>query len=92
MHIQLQRALVNILTNAVNYTPEGGGITVQAALSDTDRIQIRIQDTGVGIFPLICLTSLTAFTGPTKLSSRASGGTGLGPRLRAKSWRDTTVR
>lgn len=48
----LQRALSNLLQNAVNYTPSGGKIQLKAdwiAGRDSDDILISVSDTGVGI-------------------------------------------
>lgn len=50
--IQLQRAINNLLTNAINYTPQGGRITVCASVSssgDEKFIVISVSDTGPGI-------------------------------------------
>src|SRR5262249_34893099 len=45
---QLQRALVNLLTNAVNYTPIRGKVDVSVDLLD-EQVEVRISDTGAGI-------------------------------------------
>jgi PAS domain S-box-containing protein len=45
---QLQRALINLLLNAVNYTPGGGEITLSARGYDDD-VEIAVTDTGIGI-------------------------------------------
>jgi PAS domain S-box-containing protein len=47
---QLQRAIVNLLLNAVNFTPPGGEITLSAR-GLVDEIEIGVSDTGVGIAP-----------------------------------------
>ncbi len=44
--IQLQRAFVNILTNAVNFTSAEGNIIVSVKPQDAERVQIKIQDNG----------------------------------------------
>ncbi len=46
----LYRALVNLLSNANKYTPEGGEITVRAYVQD-DELYIEVADTGIGIPP-----------------------------------------
>ncbi|HEY0160881.1 MAG TPA: HAMP domain-containing sensor histidine kinase [Thermoanaerobaculia bacterium] len=47
---KLQQVLLNLLTNAVKFTPEGGTITVGCERA-AERVRIRVADTGIGIPP-----------------------------------------
>ena len=76
-YLQLQRALINILTNAINYTPEQGSVTVAVEVAQ-EQVQIKIQDTGQGIDPADIPRIFERFYRTDKARSRASGGTGLG--------------
>ena len=46
--VKLKQVVVNLLTNAVKFTPEGGRIDVAARVTG-DEVQIYVRDTGVGI-------------------------------------------
>lgn len=44
----VERALSNLIDNAIKYTPEGGSVTVSARWDGT-QVQIGVSDTGIGI-------------------------------------------
>jgi PAS domain S-box-containing protein len=71
---QIERVLVNLLTNASRATPAGGAITVEAMVRGRD-VVFSVTDTGVGI----ARESLTRIFDPfVQLGSGAGGGSGLG--------------
>jgi signal transduction histidine kinase len=47
---KVKQVLLNLLSNALKFTPEGGRIDVEATMRD-DRVEISVTDTGVGIAP-----------------------------------------
>jgi signal transduction histidine kinase len=47
---KVKQVLLNLLTNALKFTPEGGSIHV-AATGYEDRVEVSVRDTGVGIAP-----------------------------------------
>lgn len=71
------QVLVNILSNAIKYTPEGGHITVRAKNYGT-RVHIEVVDNGVGIPPEDLDRIFERFYRVEKGRSRREGGTGLG--------------
>jgi PAS domain S-box-containing protein len=82
---RLKQILVNLLTNAVKFTPEGGriGLTV-AAPEGEDVVQFTVWDTGIGIAPENARKLFRAFTQVDSGLSRTQEGTGLGLALVAK--------
>jgi two-component system, OmpR family, phosphate regulon sensor histidine kinase PhoR len=75
---RLIQILLNILDNAVKFTPEGGTITVTASPDAEEDLIVRIADTGVGI-PKGEIPRLgERFYRADKTRSRELGGTGLG--------------
>jgi len=47
---KVKQVLLNLLSNALKFTPEGGRIDVRAAVSD-GLVEVSVADTGVGIVP-----------------------------------------
>jgi two-component system cell cycle sensor histidine kinase PleC len=47
----LRQMLINLLTNAIKFTPEGGRIAIEALLDDDGRPLLRVHDNGIGIAP-----------------------------------------
>jgi two-component system phosphate regulon sensor histidine kinase PhoR len=75
---RLSQILVNLVDNAVKFTPAGGQVTLDAARTAPDAVEVRVADTGIGI-PSIDLPRLTErFYRVDKARSRELGGTGLG--------------
>ena len=74
---QLERALINLGSNAVKFTPAGGRVSLSAERSG-DRIAISVTDTGIGI-PHDDLTRLgDRFFRASNATAKAIPGTGLG--------------
>jgi two-component system phosphate regulon sensor histidine kinase PhoR len=74
---RLSQILINLLDNAVKFTPVGGRVTVTAAVRG-EMVEVRVTDTGVGI-PSHDLPRITErFYRVDKARSRELGGTGLG--------------
>jgi two-component system phosphate regulon sensor histidine kinase PhoR len=74
---QIGQALINLLDNAVKYTPEGGSITVSVTDAG-DEIQVTVADTGIGIPREHLNRIFERFYRVDKNRSRELGGTGLG--------------
>jgi two-component system phosphate regulon sensor histidine kinase PhoR len=73
----LEQVLVNLLDNAVKYTPEGGRATVSATGSG-DSVDVKVEDTGPGIERHHLPRLFERFYRVDPGRSRGSGGTGLG--------------
>ncbi|MCC6764168.1 MAG: PAS domain-containing protein [Deltaproteobacteria bacterium] len=78
---RLQQVLINLVDNAVKYTPAGGTVTIGSRVPphpDTSMIEVSVTDTGLGI-PAEEIPRLTErFYRVDKARSRELGGTGLG--------------
>jgi two-component system phosphate regulon sensor histidine kinase PhoR len=74
---EMAQVLVNLLDNAIAYTPHGGQVTLSAA-ETPETISISVADTGIGILSHDIPRLFERFYRADKARSRASGGTGLG--------------
>ena len=77
---QLRQILINLLSNAVRFTPEGGRIAVTCS-ADADGVSISVTDNGIGIAEEDIPRVLEPFGQVRRGSLQAHGGTGLGLTL-----------
>jgi two-component system phosphate regulon sensor histidine kinase PhoR len=103
---RLAQILINLVDNAVKYTPAGGHVWVEAQRLPSGMVEVAVRDTGVGV-PKADLPRLTErFYRVDKARSRELGGTGLGLAIvkhlvlahggelgiESELWKGTTVR
>jgi signal transduction histidine kinase len=74
---RLKLAIVNILSNAVKFTPKGGTVTAEAYRSD-DRVKCVISDDGLGIPPEFLPHVFEQYRQSDRPATRRYGGLGLG--------------
>ena len=74
----LEQVLVNLLENAMKYTPDGGRIHVRMAPAPAGRVRIEVADNGPGIEPAHQDRVFERFYRVDTGRSREVGGTGLG--------------
>lgn len=74
---RLSQVLLNLVGNALQYTPSGGTVTI-AARSETSELVVTIKDTGLGILAEHLPHLFTRFYRVDKSRSRAGGGSGIG--------------
>jgi two-component system sensor histidine kinase BaeS len=74
---KISQVLINLLSNALKYTPEGGNVTVDVS-DKGDEASIAVRDTGIGIpgedLPFI----FERFYRTDKSRTRLTGGSGIG--------------
>jgi heavy metal sensor kinase len=74
---RLKQVVVNLLDNAIKYTPEGGSVQLTVSSNDSSAI-IEVSDNGIGI-PADALPHIfERFYRVDKVRSRQMGGAGLG--------------
>lgn len=96
---ELERVLVNLLTNAIKYTPSSGSIELQTIKDEDGNIIISVQDTGIGIGKED-LPNLFSRFWQSKRSNSSSNSMGLGLYLSkqiieahgGKIWAESEIR
>ncbi len=82
---RMRQLLLNLVTNAVKYTPSGGGVTVSLA-GDDDVVQLIVADTGMGIAAGDLPHIFDRFWRADPARARDTGGTGAGLGLAITKW------
>ncbi len=81
---KVRQILLNLVSNAVKFTPPGGRVTVSAAVEKEGTMAITVEDTGIGIRKEDLPAALAPFGQVESSLSRRYEGTGLGlPLTRA---------
>ena len=75
---ELERLLINLVENALNYTPEGGRVTVMLQPAAKNNIKLEVQDTGIGLSREEMSKIFERFYRADKARAAHSSGTGLG--------------
>ncbi|HVI51423.1 MAG TPA: PAS domain-containing sensor histidine kinase [Candidatus Sulfotelmatobacter sp.] len=77
-NLRLKQIMLNLLTNAIKFTPEGGTVTLGAGRERDGSLSLRVSDTGVGISPRDIPRVLEPFGQVNNPLVRREEGTGLG--------------
>jgi signal transduction histidine kinase len=81
-HHRLEQVLVNLISNAIKFTPDGGRVAISAAGTPAGELQISVSDTGVGIVPSQRKRIFEPFhQGAPRPGDNLQEGTGLGLAL-----------
>lgn len=77
--VRLTQTFLNLLTNAIRYTPEGGAVRIAVRADEqAGALTVRIADTGIGIAPDQLPLLFDRFYRTDEARSRHDGGMGLG--------------
>lgn len=77
---KLHQVMINLLSNACKYSPQGSQVTI-SAMSSADEVLISVQDEGIGIPADLRLKVFERFYRIDNSDRRMVGGTGLGLSL-----------
>jgi two-component system, sensor histidine kinase len=77
---RLSQVLINLLNNAIKYTPENGRIVLSAEAT-CDQFVVRVRDTGIGLAHDALESIFGMFAQVPQVSARAEGGLGIGLAL-----------
>ncbi len=78
---KLKQVMLNLISNAVKFTPRGGRITLVSKRVGSETLELRVNDTGVGIAKEDMEKLFMPFTQVDRSLARRHEGTGLGLAL-----------
>ena len=79
--LAIKQIFINILSNAIKFTPSGGRITLSHELSQTGELRVSITDTGIGLDEHEIDKALSPFGQVDTALNRSDSGAGLGLNL-----------
>jgi two-component system cell cycle sensor histidine kinase PleC len=80
-HRGVKQVLLNLISNAVKFTPEGGAILVAVRMEPGAMVRVTVSDTGIGIAPEDLARLARPFEQVEGQHSKTTQGTGLGLAL-----------
>ena len=80
--VRLQQILINLINNAIKFTPKGGTVTVRSKQVETVnrrvRLRMQVEDTGIGMSKEFLPKVFDAFAQEHDATTSSYGGSGLG--------------
>jgi PAS domain S-box-containing protein len=76
--VRLREILINLLTNAVKFTEQGGNIRIESSVDPDGMVRVAIEDTGIGIAPEDQAVIFEKFRQVGSTTRGVREGTGLG--------------
>lgn len=73
---KLRQVLINLISNAIKFTPDGGTVTISAKRADHHNMELMVADTGIGIPEADIAKALSVFGQVHR--NKSHEGTGLG--------------
>jgi PAS domain S-box-containing protein len=77
---RMQQVILNLLGNAVKYTPVGGHVWIKAT-QEANEVVCHVQDNGIGIYPPVLPRIFDLFTQAPEARGMSGGGIGVGLAL-----------
>src|SRR5262249_40412402 len=74
---RIRQILVNLISNAVKFTPKGGSVSASARATTLGMV-LEVRDTGIGLAPADVPKAMEAFVQIDSGKNTKPGGTGLG--------------
>lgn len=76
--LKMKQVIVNLMTNAIKFSPTGAAVVIRARLLEDDDLEISVTDSGVGMSRSDIKVALEPFRQVESVATRSRQGVGLG--------------